>query len=71
MKTKRLLAIVLAIVLCIGIYGCADKTEAYEKEGFVMITDVIPDAILEIRYYSTFNFLGEQINAYEAYEYRT
>ena len=31
-----------------------------------MITDVIPDAILEIRYYSTFNFVGERIDAYEA-----
>jgi D-alanyl-D-alanine dipeptidase len=27
---------------------------------------VIPDAILEIRYYSTFNFVGERIDAYEA-----
>ncbi len=38
----------------------------YEEQGFVQITDVIPDAILEIRYYSTFNFVGERINAYEA-----
>lgn len=40
--------------------------EEYEEEGFVLITDVIPDAILEIRYYSTFNFVGERINGYEA-----
>ena len=25
---------------------------------FVVITDVVPDAILEIRYYSTYNFVG-------------
>jgi len=38
----------------------------YEKNGFVLVTDVIPDAILEMRYYSTFNFVGERIDAYEA-----
>lgn len=44
----------------------AAPEEAYGKEGFALITDVIPDAILEIRYYSTFNFVGERIDAYEA-----
>jgi len=38
----------------------------YEKIGFVMVTDVIPDAILEMRYYSTFNFVGERIDGYES-----
>lgn len=42
------------------------KAVDYEKYGFVMVTDVIPDAILEIRYYSTFNFVGKRIDAYEA-----
>ena len=31
----------------------AVKIEEYEEAGFVLITDVIPDAILEVRYYST------------------
>ena len=44
----------------------AAQVEADAEEGFVMITDVIPEAILEIRYYSTFNFVGERIDAYEA-----
>ena len=43
-----------------------DVPQEYEDHGFVLITDVVPDAILEIRYYSTFNFVGERINAYEA-----
>lgn len=38
----------------------------YDAIGFVLITDLIPDAILEIRYYSTFNFVGERIDSYEA-----
>lgn len=32
---------------------------------FVLVTDVIPDAILEIRYYSTYNFVGARIDGYE------
>lgn len=40
-----------------------DKTMDYSQ--FVNITDVIPDAILEIRYYSTYNFVGARIDGYE------
>lgn len=32
---------------------------------FVLVTDVVPDAILEIRYYSTYNFIGDRIPGYE------
>ena len=32
---------------------------------FVVITDVVPDAILEIRYYSTYNFVGARVDGYE------
>ena len=37
-----------------------------EELGFVLLTDVVPDAILEIRYFSTFNFVGERIRSYHA-----
>jgi len=33
-------------------------------EGFVYVTDVIPDVILDIRYYSTYNFLGTRVDMY-------
>jgi D-alanyl-D-alanine dipeptidase len=32
----------------------------------VYLTDVIPDAILEIRYYSTYNFVGKRVDDYLA-----
>ena len=32
---------------------------------FVLLTDVVPDVILEIRYYSTYNFVGSRIDDYE------
>ncbi len=34
------------------------------REHFVKITDVIPDAILEIRYFGTYNFVGKRIDGY-------
>ena len=36
-----------------------------DASDFVSITDVVPDAILEIRYYSTYNFIGDRIDGYE------
>lgn len=36
-----------------------------DTSQFVSITDVIPDAILEIRYYGTYNFVGTRIDGYE------
>lgn len=36
-----------------------------DASDFVLLTDAVPDAILEIRYYSTFNFVGDRIDGYE------
>ena len=36
-----------------------------DASGFVSIGEAIPDVILEIRYYSTFNFIGDRIDGYE------
>lgn len=33
--------------------------------GFIDISDAVPDVITEIRYYSTYNFIGDRINGYE------
>ena len=33
--------------------------------GFVSIGEAVPDVILEIRYFSTFNFVGSRIDGYE------
>lgn len=35
-------------------------------EGFVLVGEAIPDALLDIRYYTTYNFVGERIDGYEA-----
>ena len=35
-----------------------------DASQFVNITDVVPDAILEIRYFSTYNFVGTRVDGY-------
>ncbi len=37
-----------------------------DNSQFVSISEAVPDAILEIRYYSTYNFVGTRIDGYEA-----
>ncbi len=36
-----------------------------DPSGFVLLSDAVPDAILEIRYYSTYNFMGKRVDGYE------
>ncbi len=36
-----------------------------DASGFVLLSGAVPDAILEIRYYSTYNFVGDRIDGYE------
>ena len=62
---KKLL-ILLAVALSCGIALAADRSPAGGdgSEHFVMITQAVPDAILEIRYHSTYNFVGARIDGY-------
>ena len=43
--------------------GCASLHTP--RDGFVTLAEAVPDAILETRYYSTYNFVGERIDGYE------
>jgi len=36
-----------------------------DPSGFVILADYVPQIIQEIRYYSTYNFIGERIDGYE------
>ena len=47
-----------------------DKSEngddlSSDSSDFVLLSEAVPDAILEIRYYSTYNFVGDRIDGYE------
>ena len=36
------------------------------RDYFVKVTEVVPDVILEIRYFSTYNFVGSRVDGYKA-----
>ena len=41
------------------------KSPEYDSSDFVDITTIIPNILLDIRYYSTYNFVGERIEGYK------
>ena len=42
-----------------------NKRVTMDPSGFVLLADYVPEIIQEIRYYSTYNFIGERIDGYE------
>ena len=65
---KRITAAVLltAMLFCGFPALAADELKlSDDASDFVLVTDVVPDVILEIRYYSTYNFVGDRIDGYE------
>lgn len=36
-----------------------------ETEDFVLLTNVVPEALMEVRYFSSFNFVGSHIDGYK------
>lgn len=74
MKNKVLM--VLSLLIIISVIGVANASSTNNTEDnefklsnnssdFVVLTDIDPDVILEIRYYSTYNFVGDRIDGYE------
>lgn len=41
------------------------KRVTMDSSGFVLLSDYVPGIIQEIRYYSTYNFIGDRIDGYE------
>ncbi len=46
--------------------GLSNTLNAYLPDGFVYVEDVIPNIILDIRYYTESNFTGRPLKGYEA-----
>lgn len=42
-----------------------EKKVTMDPSGFVLLADQVPGIIQEIRYYSTYNFIGDRIDGYE------
>lgn len=43
----------------------SDPNDSYDATGFVSVSAVIPDVVLDMRYYSDYNFVGTRIDGYE------
>lgn len=41
------------------------RNELTDPSGFVVLADFYPDVIQEIRYHSTYNFIGDRVDGYE------
>ena len=65
MSMKKEFLVVITALLLFSCQKQKSPAPEYDNSDFVRVTDVIPDAILEIRYYSTYNFVGERIDGYE------
>jgi D-alanyl-D-alanine dipeptidase len=48
-----------------GLFGKAKEAPEENFDGFVDLADFLPDAILEIRYHTSYNFVGVPIDGYE------
>ena len=63
-----MIAVVLIISGVMTAYRCSNDQKQTavsptdDSSQFTNITDVVPDAILEIRYYGTYNFVGTRVD---------
>ncbi|MBQ9221667.1 M15 family metallopeptidase [Succinivibrio sp.] len=78
-KLREITGLILCILVsCCLVSGCTSTPASQHKtmtdqgmlfsddsSDFVLLAEAVPDAILEIRYYSTYNFVGDRIKGYE------
>ena len=72
----KTICLFISVLLSIILFSCKTDTPSLSKgsvnlnlsndsSDFVLLSDAVPDVILEIRYYSTYNFVGKRIAGYE------
>ena len=67
MMCKKLLFVFIVSAL-LAVSGCVTQEHkpATLPDGFVYTTDVVPNVLLDMRYYSAYNFVGQRIDGYHA-----
>ena len=65
MRKKTIRITLCAIILLYCITNAAYAISSDDSTDFVMISDYVPGIIQEIRYFTTYNFVGERIDGYE------
>ena len=67
-KLRGLAAIAVAVLGLAACSSCGKEESAVsptdDSSQFVTLTTAVPDAILEIRYFGTYNFVGTRIDGY-------
>ena len=66
LKSRIALYLFLIIVFSFIQFSTSACSNGKTPEGFVDIQKVIPDVLLDIRYYGPHNFVGEKIDGYKA-----
>lgn len=65
--TNKLIAVLVLGILLLATAAISSNYDTEKKpDTFVDITEVIPDVVLEIRYYGEHNFLGTRVDGYLA-----
>ena len=66
---KKWMALFLALLMLTGLNAAMaeqdDMVFSDDASDCVLLSEAVPDAILEIRYYSTYNFIGGRVDGYE------
>ena len=62
---KKIIFAVLMVMSLTILPASAKSISPDDSSGFVVLSEVVPDIIQEIRYYSTYNFVGDRIDGYE------
>ena len=62
---KKIVSIL--VLSCLVFTSCSREShkDVDFHNKFVILTDAVPDVILEIRYYGTYNFVGDRIDGYQ------
>jgi D-alanyl-D-alanine dipeptidase len=69
-KSLWIIAAILIVICGFCLFTCRTHSEPAgfnptdDNSEFITLTDAVPDAILEIRYFGTYNFVGARIDGY-------
>jgi D-alanyl-D-alanine dipeptidase len=63
--SKTFIIVMTVAILCLFITGSEKLPVSTLPDGFVYVKEVIPSVVVEMRYYGTENFVGEQIDGYQ------
>ncbi len=69
-KMKRIISLLFIWMLFVvqavaDIIVCEANGSSEDSSGFVNLSEYVPDVIVELRYYSDYNFVGTRIDGYE------